>query len=205
MSIKDKISLRSVKYFSAIISAVTIGIVLGIFVTNYELRYALSREYCGSYRGIEVYKCGEINPENFIGHANLLESAPDLLTDACTHIYFMGGGVHIPIVGEKGAALGLTQGQVIYISTDSFNADTVYHELFHAYDNGSGNPSSGYEFKRTADEEKAAFGFISGSGDEYYAEVFASAGAEYLLEPEPLKRSAPKVYAYFEKLLGETK
>ena len=41
--------------------AAVVGVFLGHMVSSYEMRFMLSRKYCGTYRGIEVYKSGSIN------------------------------------------------------------------------------------------------------------------------------------------------
>ena len=197
-------SLRAVKYALVIISTLIIGFFLGRFITDYETRYLLSREYCGTYRGIDVYKCGDINAENTVGYVKMLDMAPKTLTDACTAMYFTGSSLSLPVVGaDNGSALGLTQGSVIFIATESFNVDVVYHELFHAYDNMNDKISESYEFTRIADEEKDGVVVSLVNEDAFYAEFFASAGAAYLLEPENLELSAPKTYEFIDNLVGE--
>ncbi len=203
MNEKNTVSLRTVKWILIIIAAVIVGIFAGQFITSYETQFLFNREYCGSYKGIEVYKCGEINGTNAAAHLRLLETVPDALTETCSAIYLTGGSLSVPIIGtEDGKALGLTQNTTIYISTDSFNIDVLYHELFHAYDNANGKLSSSDEFAKIAEEEGKMF-YLEGYTDSSMpAEIFASAGAMYLLEPEHLDFSAPKLYAYMEKLIG---
>ncbi len=204
MGIKQGISLQFVKYVVVILAALIGGVFLGKFITDYETRYLLSREYCGSYRGIDVYKCGEINAENFIGHAHMLEQAPDILVEPCTVMYFTGGDLSIPIVGQKDSvALGLTQDTTVYISTDTFNIDVIYHELFHVYDNANGEFSKTEEFLRIFEKEKEKVFVEVINEEDYPAEFFAAAGAQYLLEPEILQLAAPETYEYIDKLIGE--
>ena len=204
MSIKDILSLRAVKYALVIVSTLIIGIFLGRFITNYETRYLLSREFCGTYRGIDVYKCGDINTENTVGYVKMLEMAPDAITEACTAMYFTGSSLALPVVGaDNGSALGLTQDSVIFIATESFNVDVVYHELFHAYDNMNGKISDSYEFTRIADKERDSVVVSLVNEEAFYAEFFASAGAAYLLEPENLELSAPLTYEFIDSLVGE--
>lgn len=204
MSIKARNNLQYVKYIAIITAAVAAGIFLGRFITDYKTQYLLSREYCGSYRGIDVYKCGEINADNFIGHAYMLEQAPEVLVECCAEIYFTGGDLSVPVVGqEDGRALGLTQDSTIYISTDTFNVDVVYHELFHAYDNANGKLSESSEFLQIYHREKDKVYFEAVDEDAYYAEFFAAAGAAYLLEPQVLEEAAPLTYEYIDSLIGE--
>lgn len=200
MSLREFFSLRTIKYIFVIAVALAAGIFLGRFITNYETRYLLDREYCGSYRGIDVYKCGEINAENFIGHAYMLEQAPDVIVECCTDMYFIGGELSIPASG--GVALGLTQDSTVYISTDSFDADVIYHELFHTYDNANDDISESEEFLDIFYREQSGVYVEVVDSNDYAAEFFAAAGAQYLLEPETLKLAAPKTYEYFDKLLG---
>lgn len=200
---KNTISLRTVKWILIIIAAVVIGIFLGQFITSYETRFLFDREYCGSYKGIDVYKCGEINGLNAAGHLRLLETVPDALTETCSAIYLTGGSLSVPLVGNDGGkALGLTQKTTIYISTDSFNIDVLYHELFHAYDNANGMLSESEEFRKIAENEGAAFYLEGYEETSHPAEVFASAGAMYLLEPDHLKFIAPELYTYIEERIG---
>ena len=155
MSNKSIDLIQIVKRAAIIVLAVAVGIGLGFFITNYETRYLLNRKFCGTYRGIDVYKSGEINADNFVAHAHVLESAPDILVDACTEMYFTGEDLDIPVAGKLGGkALGITQGSVIYISTDSFNADVILHELFHAYDNANEKISESEEFVRIMEKER---------------------------------------------------
>lgn len=202
MNKNNFISLRFIKYAVIIAAAVIAGIFLGKFITNYETQYLLSREYCGRYRGIEVYKCGEINAENFIGHAHLLETAPDVLVECCTAMYFTGEDLYVPAVGGLGGkALGLTQDSTIYISTETFNIDVIYHELFHAYDNVHGKISNSEEFLKIVDKEQNKVFVELLDEDMFAAEFFAAAGAQYLLEPEILKLAAPETYEFIDKLI----
>lgn len=197
MRIKDILSLRPVKWSLIIAAAVTIGIFLGQFITSYETQYLFNREYCGSYKGIDVYKCGEINGEYAAAHLRLLSSVPDALADTCSAIYLTGGSLTVPVIGKENAkALGLTQNTTIYISTDSFNVDVLYHELFHAYDNANGKLSDSKEFASIAEEEGGFFAVDSYDENARNAEIFASAGAMYMLEPEHLQVVAPRLYDY---------
>ncbi len=192
--------LRYVKYAIIIIIAVIGGIFLGQFITSYETQYLLSREYCGSYRGIDVYRCGEINSDNFVGHAYMLDSAPEELVKYCDAIYFTGGEQSVPIIGKTGGkALGLTQGTIIYITTDTFNADVIYHELFHVYDNAHDNLTKTDEFLMIYYKERDYVSVKAIDEDALPAEFFAAAGAEYLLEPESLKAKAPEIYEYINQ------
>ena len=202
MRIKDILSIRPVKWSLVIIGAVIVGIFLGRFITSYETQYLFSREYCGTYKGIDVYKCGEIDGENARAHLSLLEGAPEPLTDACSALYLTGGSLTVPIVNdENGKALGLTQNTTIYISTDTFDIDVLYHELFHAYDNANGKPSETEEFMKIAAEEGSFFMLTKYPEEVISAEVFASAGAMYLIEPTRLQRGAPLLYEYIENCL----
>lgn len=203
MNRNNTISLRTVKWILIIIAAVIVGIFVGQFITSYETQFLFSREYCGSYKGIDVYKCGEINGENAAGHLWLLEDVPDALTETCSAIYLTGGSLTVPRIGtESGKALGLTQNTTIYISTDSFNIDVLYHELFHAYDNANGKLSESGEFAAIAQDEGAMFYLEGYEETAHPAEIFASAGAMYLLEPEHLEIRAPKLYAYIKERIG---
>lgn len=203
MGLKDILLLRPVKWTLIILAAVFLGIFVGQFITSYETQYLFNREYCGSYKGIDVYKCGEINGENASGHLRLLEDVPDTLTDACSAIYLTGGSLSVPIIGtENGKALGLTQNTTIYISTDTFGIDVLYHELFHCYDNANGKLSETAEFAEMAEEEGEYFYLEGYDESSHPAEIFASAGAMYLLEPEHLLYEAPQIYAYINERIG---
>lgn len=203
MNKNNTISLRTVKWILIILAAVLVGIFLGQFITSYETQFLFSREYCGSYKGIEVYRCGEINGVNAAGHLRLLETVPDELAETCSAIYLTGGSLSVPLIGsEGGKALGLTQNTTIYISTDSFNVDVLYHELFHAYDNANGKLSESGEFMKIAEKEGKAFYLEGYESSAQPAEIFASAGAMYLLEPEHLEFIAPGLYAYIQERIG---
>lgn len=194
--------LRYVKYTIIVAIAVIAGIFLGQFITSYETQYLLSREFCGTYRGIDVYKCGEIDKDNFVAHAYMLDSAPDVLVECCTDMYFTGGDLSVPIIGaQNGRALGLTQDSTIYIATDTFNVDVVYHELFHAYDNTHGKLSESSEFMMIFSKEKDKVFVEVVDESAYSEEFFAAAGASYLLEPLVLKAAAPETYEYIDNLI----
>lgn len=184
-------------YAAAIIAAAGVGVLLGQLASDYELRFLLNREFCGRYRGIEVYKSGEINDENVLGHIYVLDAAPSELTDCCKSLYFIGGELPIP-KNETGhtQALGLTQGEKIYISTNSYSADVMLHELFHAYDNRYGN-SSDKDFMSVYSREQTKLYVAGGYSDQRPSEYFATAGALYLLNPEDLLLLAPETYNYF--------
>lgn len=203
MGLKDILSLRLVKWTLIILVAVLLGVFAGQLITSYETRYLLNREFCGSYKGINVYKCGEINGENAAAHLRLLEAVPYPLADSCSSIYLTGGSFTVPVIGqENGQALGLTQNKTIYISTDSFGIDVLYHELFHCYDNANGNISESEEFLKLAEEEGGYF-YLEGYDESAKpAEIFASAGAMYLLEPEHLLFEAPQIYAYINERIN---
>lgn len=204
MGLREFFSLRGIRYSLIIVLTLVIGILLGRFITNYETRYLLNREFCGSYRGMDIYKCGDINDENTIGYLKMLEMAPDIITEPCTAMYFTGDSLSLPIIGsDNGSALGLTQDTVVFIATQSFNVDVVYHELFHVYDNSQDKLSQSYEFRTIADSERDGVVVELVNEDAYYAEFFASAGAAYLLEPHNLAVSAPLTYDYLNQLLGE--
>jgi len=203
MRIKDIFSLRPVKWALVITLAVIIGIFLGQFITSYETQYLFSREYCGTYKGIDVYKCGEINSEYAAAHLRLLETVPEPLADSCTAIYLTGGNLTLPVIGtDSGDALGLTQNTVIYISTDSFNIDVLYHELFHAYDNAHGKLTGTEEFLKIAEEEGGYFNLSLYTEEMVPAEIFATAGAMYMLEPEHLQFAAPELYEYIDERIS---
>ena len=190
-------AFRFVLYTAAVAAAAGVGVLLGQVASDYELRYLLDRKFCGTYRGIDVYKSGEINADNFLGHIYMLEAAPSELTDCCKSLYFIGGELPIPR-NETGhtQALGLTQGEKIYISTESYSADVLLHELFHAYDNHYGN-SSDKDFLAVYGLEQAKLYVSGGYGDQRASEFFATAGAMYLLNPEDLLLLAPETYNYF--------
>ncbi len=203
MGLRDILSLRPVKWTLVILGAVVLGIGIGPLFTSYETRYLLNREYCGSYKGIKVYKCGEINGENAAAHLRLLEAVPDSLADSCSSIYLTGGSLSVPLIGEEeGQALGLTQNTTVYISTDSFGIDVMYHELFHCYDNANGNISESEEFRELAGKEGGYFYLEGYDESSRPAEIFASAGAMYLLEPEHLLYEAPQIYAYISERIN---
>ena len=62
----------------------------------------MTRKFCGNYRGIDVYKCGELNNDNFLGHIYMLEKAPDALAESCEALYFTGEALSVPEVGQNG-------------------------------------------------------------------------------------------------------
>lgn len=198
---------RGVRCGLIISAACALGILLGITMTDYELRYLITREFCGCYRGIDVYKCGELNDENFLGHILMLEKAPDPLAESVEALYFTGESLSVPEVGQNGSALGLTQNATVYITTESFYPDVLYHELFHAYDNSNGKISDSDEFRRIYERERDYVMDTGGESGSRTAEFFASAGAEYLLTPESLRVKAPETFYFIDNLIdayGET-
>ncbi|MBQ9384458.1 MAG: hypothetical protein IJT87_09480 [Ruminiclostridium sp.] len=187
-----------------LISAV-IGIILGHYVSNYEVRFMLDRKYCGTYRGIDVYKVGTVNADNFKEHAYMLSQAPDELVEACERMYFTGTDLDIPS-NDTGinAALGLTQDRTVYISTRTFGADVLYHELFHAYDNYNGMLSqNSEEFIIAFNNERLNVSTVVVDPSQEAAEFFAQAGAVYLLSPLQLEVLAPRTYSFFNELLRQ--
>lgn len=199
--------LRGARGGLIIAAACAFGILLGVMMTDYELRYLMTREFCGNYRGIDVYKCGKLNDENFWGHIYMLEKAPDPLAESCEALYFTGESLAVPEIGQDGSALGLTQNTTIYITTESFYPDVLYHELFHAFDNSNGKISDSDEFARIYEREGDYVMDTGGENGSRTAEFFASAGAEYLLTPETLRKKAPETFEFIDKLIdayGET-
>lgn len=202
MAVRD--NLKKYIRLAVIIAATAfIGIGLGKLVGSYELRFMLNRTYCGNYRGIEVYKSGTINEENFLGHVYMLRDAPEELTECCDTMYFTGSDLPIPEGGseEHPTALGLTQNKTVYISTDSYYPEVVFHELFHAYDHCHGYPSEhDSAFNEAYKAEGGKILILAGVEGTHAAEFYATAGALYLLSPGELKHKAPLTYRYFDSL-----
>ena len=195
---------RAAKFAAVIAAAVTIGVLLGHLVSNYEMRFMLSRKYHGTYKGIEVYSSGTLDEQNFRSHAEMLGKAPDKLTECCDRMYFTGSDLDLP--GNDaglGAALGLTQNRTVYISTQSYSSYVVFHELFHAYDNTHGNPlSSSEEFMKLYAANRRVIPVFAADSAAYSAEFFAQAGALYLLMPDELEIAAPDLFKYYDVTLG---
>ena len=196
--------IRAVKLIVIVAASAALGIFLGHFLSSYETRFMLSREYCGSYKGIEIYKTGDIDTDNFTSHAEMLGKAPDKLLEGCQRLYFTGTDLDIS-ENETGisSALGLTQDRTVYISTSTFGADVLYHELFHAYDNYRGMLSLNSDGFRKAYESERGRVFIAVVDAAHEAsEFFAQAGAVYLISPKELKFRAPMTYEYFNGIFG---
>lgn len=195
---------RALKFAAVVIAAVAIGIFFGHLVSNYEMRFMLSRKYQGTYKGIEIYTSGLLDEQNFISHAEMLGSAPDKLTECCDRLYFTGTDLDLPGSDAGfGSALGLTQDRTVYISTQSFSSYVVYHELFHAYDNTHGDPlSSSREFMQLYADNHRVIPVFAADSSAYAAEFFAQAGAMYLLMPDELQIAAPDLYEYYDVTLG---
>lgn len=194
---------RGVKIGIVIFISAVIGIILGHIVSTYELRFLLSREYCGTFRGIDIYKSGDIDTDNFAKHAQMLDMAPDALVECCDRMYFTGTDLGIPATDAGySSALGLTQGKTIFISTLSFGEDVVFHELFHAYDNTHDLPSEHSQvFLDAFNEEAGKISFVVGDEAALRSEYYATAGAIYIVMPDKMKILIPKTYAYFDNLL----
>ena len=196
---KNWIKLIAVAAISAFI-----GILLGQLVSSYEIRFMLSREYIGETRGIGIYRVGDVNEENMALHMDMLERAPEKLTQCCEKIYFTGSDLELPMQ-ESGYndILGLTQGSTVYISTGSFSAYVVFHELFHTFDNANGEISgSSDEFRRIYDENKHVIPVFASHQSLYISEFFAQAGAYYILVPRELEIAAPEVYKFYNDIFG---
>ncbi|MBO6230336.1 MAG: hypothetical protein J6O50_07195 [Ruminiclostridium sp.] len=197
-SFRKMIRLAVIIFLSA-----TVGILLGQFVSNYEMRFMLSREYCGDVSGIEIYAVGNVDRENFVKHLEMLVDAPEQLTECCDRMYFTGTDLEIPAHDSGlGDALGLTQDRMICISTRSFSTYVVFHELFHAYDNVHGTLSETAEFLQLYSENERAVPVFASHRSAYAAEFFAQAGALYLLMPMELSFSAPGLYEYYNNMLN---
>lgn len=197
----ERTAFRTVKYGIAVFLAGILGILLGRFITRYETRFFLSREYCGSYRGIEVYKCGEVDAENAAYHLQMLDTVPRPLTDSCTALYLTCGPLPVPEGGET-EALGLTQETTVFVTTDSFFPDVLLHELFHAYDRANAALSDSAEFRVVYDRERKGLLVACLVPESDRAEFFATAGAQYLLNPLMLSEAAPETFAYFDERLN---
>lgn len=195
---------RAAKFGAVVAVAVIIGVFLGHLVSNYEMRFMMSRKYHGTYKGIEVYSSGLLDDENFILHAEMLGKAPDKLIECCDRMYFTGSDLDLP--GNDtglGSALGLTQNRTVYISTQSYSSYVVFHELFHAYDNTHGDPlSSSEEFMKLYAANRHVIPVFASDSSAYPAEFFAQAGAMYLLMPDELQIAAPDLYNYYDVTLG---
>ena len=195
---------RGIKLGAVILVSAMIGIILGHIVSTYELRFLLSREYCGTFRGIDIYRNGSIDADNFTRHAQMLDMAPDALVECCDRMYFTGTDLDIPAVDSGySSALGLTQGKTIFVSTANFGEDVVFHELFHAYDNTHGLPSSNSDgFVDAFNEESGKIAFVVGDKSALQSEYFATAGAIYIIMPDKMKIRMPKTYEYFDDLFS---
>ena len=193
---------KFIRLIAIVVTAAVLGIFLGRLVSSYEMRFMLSREYCGTYRGIDVYKSGHINDSNFLGHIYKLKDAPEKLVECCDTMYFTEDDLPIPDGGTRySTALGLTQNRTVYISTYTYYPEVVIHELFHAYDYSNGLPSeNSYDFKEALKSEKGKLRILTGVAGSYEAEYFATAGALYVLSPDVLMKAAPKTYKYFDSL-----
>ncbi|MBR5090285.1 MAG: hypothetical protein IK093_12725 [Ruminiclostridium sp.] len=186
-----------------IVSAV-IGIFLGHLVSNYEVRYMLSRKYIGEYNGIEIYQTGDVNEENLALHKAMLEYAPDVLTECCDRLYFVGSDLELPAQEAIGIgqALGLTQNRTIYISTEGYSPYVVFHELFHAYDNAHDEISSNdLTFISAFNENRGVIPVFAAHASAYSSEFFAQSGAMYLLLPNELEVEAPETFSFFHDKL----
>lgn len=194
-----------IKRVAVVAAAAVIGICLGYLVSSYEVRFMLAREYEGSYKGIEIYSCGDINRDIMDAHQSMLRSVPDELLKGCRRIYFTGSDIDIPVNDSGyGQALGLTQGGTVYVSTRTFGADVVVHELFHTYDAACGMLSSNDEdFIAAYDAEKDNIRIIAGHSSHYPSEFFAEAGAMYIISPFELSIRAPLAYEYFQSIFRE--
>lgn len=182
-----------------VIVSAAVGILLGQLVSNYELRFMMSREYLGEVNGVEIYSAGKVNEDNLELHRQMLMKAPEKLTECCDRIYFTGSDLELP---ASDSALGLTQNRTIFVSTESFSSYVVFHELFHAYDNAHGELSAKPEFGDLYELEKGAFPVFARYSSAYPSEFFAQAGALYLIMPTELSIAAPEVYEYFDDALG---
>ncbi len=187
-----------------IIVSAFIGILFGQLVSSYELRFMLSREYLGEYRGIEIYTAGSVNEENMKLHLQVLKEAPEQLTKCVERIYFTGTDLELPVQDSgMGKALGLTQGQTVYLSTESFGSYVALHEMFHAYDYVHGDLSeNSVRFQRVYERGKNVIPIFAPNVGAYPAEFFAQAGAMCITMPFEMSIAAPEVYEYFTELLA---
>lgn len=192
---------KVVKYAVMIAVSAAIGIFFGHLISNYEMRFMASRTFYGEYKGIEIYTVGEVNEKIMSNYLYMLSCAPEELTECCDRLYFTGSDLEIP-ANDAGvdSALGLTQGRTIYISTEWFGMEVMFHELFHAYDNVNGELSAKEEFRDIYWSERGKI-YVAAEYEEMYpSEFFAQGGAFYLLARDKLKEEAPLTYAYFNRL-----
>ncbi len=201
MSEKAKNGIRIVVI---VLVSAAVGLVLGYLVSNQELRYMFSREYRETVKGIEIYTCGTINEENYLAHKSMLAYAPEELAECCGKIYFTGSELPIPANDTGfGQALGITQGNTVYVSTLTYGADVVLHEMFHAYDHEHGMPSSNDgDFIVAFGEESERIRIAAASESLLASEFYAEAGAMYIISPFELSIRAPKTYSYFNGIFG---
>ncbi|MBP3855517.1 MAG: hypothetical protein IK990_07910 [Ruminiclostridium sp.] len=195
---------KAIRLIVIIAVSATIGIILGHLVSNYELRFMISREYRGEVNGVEIYCAGDVNEDNLALHELMLERAPSKLAECCERIYFTGEDPGLPAADAGiGTALGLTQDRTVYISTQDFSTYVVFHELFHAYDNANGEISSNsVPFIRAYNANRGSIPVFASHTSAYPSEFFAQAGAMYLLIPDKLEISAPETYKFFSETLG---
>ncbi len=187
---------------AVLVAVAAIGIFLGKLVSSYELRFFLNREFCGEYRGIEVYKSGAIDKENCVSFIYTLEAIPEELTECCDTLYFTAEDLSLPIYDGRNKALGLTQDSTIYISTEYFSEEVIIHEFFHAYDNFHGLLSETDSFRSAYEAEKALFDIESPVPEAHLSEYFATLGSFYIISPVEMMTYAPETYRFFNDRLG---
>lgn len=188
------------KNFVEYILATAVGFIIGTLLLRSHIVEAII------FDGKSVY-------ENGITYTiawNAYDELPEVLKDK-----YEAMGYEMAIVDEIGNSdYGVVIGRIthgtrtIMIKDEAGSArNTVFHEFGHLLDYRQlmTDYSSTNEFKAIYEEEKENFKTIYG-GYEYAIstnkEYFASAFAEYMMNPDRLKSNTPRTYNYIEKCLN---
>lgn len=155
-------------------------------------------------RNKETYNEGQVYEAVWNAYAKLPHTVKDMLQDSNYRIYVVDS------IENNANIVGITYygPRIILIKDDMYYVTrTMYHECGHVVDDKSHilYASDTKEFKQIYLEERDNFKvdnnydyFVS---DEH--EYFASAFAEYMLNPTRLKENTPKTYEFIKKCINK--
>ena len=156
-------------------------------------------------RNIDVYEEGYVYDTIWESYDELPKIVKTMLRENHYRIYV------VDLINNNERILGLTmyKASIILIKNETYEVvDTFYHECGHVLDDEScfGYASETKEFEGIYENERYMFVYVSPYNHEYCTstkqEYFAQAFAEYMTNPDKLKRYTPQTYEYIENCLN---
>lgn len=131
-----------------------------------------------------------------------IDNQPEYLINNCNNIIFTSDNLseRFNLKNISNKVLAITLDDSIYINTDKYEKYVITHELFHVFDYKNNWVTKTDDFLTIYNEEKDIIK-VSPGNNENAQEFFASAGEEFIFNPDDLKCNAPKTYNYINNIV----